>query len=158
MSLSSWGLAPEAMARSPLPGQLATVGLSGGAVGVAVQGRVLAAIRLKTMSLVAGMCAGADSIQDMSILRHGAMGKAFAHCSTPAGISIIDTASLQVRSTTPLPVVPSAVVLTSDGTRAYVLGDTSIFVIDTDTGALLKQASYDDVPGATFTGVGPGMM
>ena len=123
VSLSSWGLAPEAMARSPLPGQLATVGLSGGAVGVAVQGRVLAAIR-----------------------------------STPAGISIIDTASLQVRSTTPLPVVPSAVVLTSDGTRAYVLGDTSIFVIDTDTGALLKQASYDDVPGATFTGVGPGMM
>ncbi len=32
---------------------------------------------LKTMSLVAGMCVGADSIHDMSILRHGAMGKAF---------------------------------------------------------------------------------
>ena len=40
---------------------------------------------LKTMSLVAGMCAGADSIQDMSILftralGHGAMGKTFVHC------------------------------------------------------------------------------
>ena len=39
---------------------------------------------LKTMSLIAGMCAGADSIQDMSILRHGAMGKAFAHCYAPS--------------------------------------------------------------------------
>lgn len=121
--LSSGGLAPEAMASSPLSGQLATVGLSGGAVGVAVQGRVLAAIR-----------------------------------PTPAGISIIDTASLQVRSTTELPVMPSAVVLTSDGTRAYVLGDRSIFVIDTETGALLNSASYDDVSGASFVGIGPKMM
>jgi hypothetical protein len=39
---------------------------------------------LKTMSLVAGMCAGADSIQDMSILRHGAMGKAFDYCYAPS--------------------------------------------------------------------------
>ena len=39
---------------------------------------------LTTMSLVAGMCSGADSIQDMSILRHGAMGKAFAHCYAPS--------------------------------------------------------------------------
>ena len=36
------------------------------------------------MGLVAGMCAGADSIQDMSIQRHGAMGKAFAHCYAPS--------------------------------------------------------------------------
>ena len=39
---------------------------------------------LKTMSLIAGMCAGADSIQDMSILRHGAMGKAFDYCYAPS--------------------------------------------------------------------------
>jgi hypothetical protein len=39
---------------------------------------------LKTMSLVAGMCAGADSIQDTSILRHGAVGKAFTHCYAPS--------------------------------------------------------------------------
>ena len=39
---------------------------------------------LKAMSLVAGMCAGADSIQDMSILRHGAMGKAFDYCYAPS--------------------------------------------------------------------------
>ena len=44
---------------------------------------------LKTMSLVAGMCAGADSIQDMSILYtralgHGAMGKTFDYCYAPS--------------------------------------------------------------------------
>ena len=39
---------------------------------------------LKTMSLVARMCAGADSIQDMSILRHGAMGKTFDYCYAPS--------------------------------------------------------------------------
>ena len=39
---------------------------------------------LETMSLVSGMCAGADSIKDMSILRHGAMGKTFAHCYAPS--------------------------------------------------------------------------
>jgi hypothetical protein len=39
---------------------------------------------LKTMSLVAGMCSGADSIQDMSILRHGAMGTAFDYCYAPS--------------------------------------------------------------------------
>ena len=44
---------------------------------------------LKTMSLVAGMCSGADSIQDMSILLtralgHCAMGKAFDYCYAPS--------------------------------------------------------------------------
>ena len=39
---------------------------------------------LKTMSLVAGMCSGADSIQDMSILRHGAKGNAFDYCYAPS--------------------------------------------------------------------------
>jgi hypothetical protein len=33
---------------------------------------------LKVTSLVAGMVAGADSIDDMALLRHGAMGKVFA--------------------------------------------------------------------------------
>ncbi|MDF3285547.1 hypothetical protein P3L18_28045, partial [Gordonia sp. N1V] len=31
----------------------------------------------KVFSLVAGMVAGADSIDDMAVLRHGAMGKVF---------------------------------------------------------------------------------
>lgn len=34
----------------------------------------------KVMALVAGMCAGADSIDDMNVLRHGGMGSLF-HCT-----------------------------------------------------------------------------
>jgi hypothetical protein len=39
---------------------------------------------LKVMSLVAGMAAGADSIDDMAVLRHGGMGRAFDCCYAPS--------------------------------------------------------------------------
>lgn len=39
---------------------------------------------LKVTSLVAGMVAGADSIDDMAVLRHGAMGKVFANAYAPS--------------------------------------------------------------------------
>ena len=39
---------------------------------------------LKVASLVGGMVAGADSIDDMAILRHGAMGKLFNACYAPS--------------------------------------------------------------------------
>jgi Transposase DDE domain group 1 len=39
---------------------------------------------LKVMSLVAGMLAGADSIDDMDLLRHGGMGKVFADVRAPS--------------------------------------------------------------------------
>jgi hypothetical protein len=39
---------------------------------------------LKVMSLVAGMVAGADSIEDMAILRHGGMGRVFDACYAPS--------------------------------------------------------------------------
>jgi hypothetical protein len=39
---------------------------------------------LKVASLVAGMCAGADSIDDMALLRHGGMGRVFAHGYAPS--------------------------------------------------------------------------
>ena len=39
---------------------------------------------LKVTSLVAGMVAGADSIDDMALLRHGAMGRAFRDCYAPS--------------------------------------------------------------------------
>jgi Transposase DDE domain group 1 len=38
----------------------------------------------KTASLVAGMVAGADSIDDMGLLRHGGMGRVFAHAYAPS--------------------------------------------------------------------------
>ena len=39
---------------------------------------------LKVTSLVAGMAAGADSIDDMALLRHGGMGRVFAHAYAPS--------------------------------------------------------------------------
>jgi hypothetical protein len=39
---------------------------------------------LKVSSLVAGMVAGVDSIDDMAVLRHGAMGKLFAGIYAPS--------------------------------------------------------------------------
>jgi hypothetical protein len=39
---------------------------------------------LKVSSLVAGMVAGADSIDDMALLRHGGMGKVFDACYAPS--------------------------------------------------------------------------
>ncbi len=39
---------------------------------------------LKVCSLVAGMVAGADSIDDMALLRHGGMGRVFDHAYAPS--------------------------------------------------------------------------
>jgi hypothetical protein len=39
---------------------------------------------LKVASIVAGMVAGADSIDDMALLRHGGMGKIFTACYAPS--------------------------------------------------------------------------
>jgi hypothetical protein len=39
---------------------------------------------LKVASLVAGMVAGADSIDDMALLRHGGMGRVFARAYAPS--------------------------------------------------------------------------
>lgn len=38
---------------------------------------------LKVTSLVAGMVAGADSIDDMALLRHGGMGRVFTIHKSP---------------------------------------------------------------------------
>src|SRR6187397_3522757 len=39
---------------------------------------------LKVASLVAGMSVGADSIDDMAVLRHGGMGRVFTHAYAPS--------------------------------------------------------------------------
>src|SRR5674476_653975 len=41
---------------------------------------------LKVSSLVAGMVAGADSIEDMAVLRHGGMGKVFTSAYAPSSL------------------------------------------------------------------------
>ena len=50
---------------------------------VAVPGSPGANAELKVATLVAGMVAGADSIEDMDLARHGGMAKLFAGCRAP---------------------------------------------------------------------------
>ena len=50
---------------------------------VAVPGSPGANAHLKVATLVAGMVAGADSIEDMDLVRHGGMPKVFAGCRAP---------------------------------------------------------------------------
>ena len=50
---------------------------------VSVPGSPGANADVKVATLVAGMVAGADSIEDMDLARHGGMGKLFAGCRAP---------------------------------------------------------------------------
>src|SRR5690606_21687488 len=65
---------------------------------VTVAGSAGANAEVKVAALVAGMVAGADSISDMDLLRHGGMGRAFTEHRAPAGYS---PAWLPVRSRAP---------------------------------------------------------
>ena len=81
----------------------------------------------------------------------------------PRTVSILDAATLSVRSTTALPLVPIEVVLSPAGTLTYVLAkdpstDPSararygIYVVDVPTGALLGSATYEGVNGKSCSG------
>jgi hypothetical protein len=52
----------------------------------------------KVMSLVAGMCAGADCIDDMDMLRHGAMATVFTGMRAPSrfGTKVLDSGGRRV--------------------------------------------------------------
>src|SRR4051795_11454262 len=76
--VSQAGLVPVmALARKARLGELADERLSGPTDKGAHAG-------LKLSSLVAGMAAGADSIDDMALLRHGGMGKVFTAAYAPS--------------------------------------------------------------------------
>jgi hypothetical protein len=55
-------------------------GLVADRVRITAKGGVNAAV--KVLALVAGMVAGADSIDDIALLRHGGKGRIFARAST----------------------------------------------------------------------------
>jgi hypothetical protein len=68
----------------PLMALAERAGLHDLAVGVRPDGPAGANAALKIASLAAGMAAGADSIDDMDLLRHGAMAKAFGGTRAPS--------------------------------------------------------------------------
>ncbi len=80
--------------------------------------------------------------------------------SAPPSVSIIDAATLTVRSTTALPLVPTEVLLSPAGTVAYVLANDpsaginesaqyGIYAVDVATGALLRSANGKTCGGST---------
>ena len=76
-----------------------------------------------------------------------ARGNVVATISTAgSSVSIIDAAGWTVRSTTVLPVAPSGVALSPDGSAAYVTAGYEIFVVDTATGALVRSGAYNNEP------------
>src|SRR5215469_4423487 len=69
----------------PLAALAERAGLHGSAAAnVRLGGSCGASAGLKTACLAAGMAAGADSIDDMDLLRHGAMGKVFGGIRAPS--------------------------------------------------------------------------
>ena len=75
-------------------------------------------------------------------------------------VTVVDASTLTVRSTTPVPLIPTEVVLSPDGSLAYVLAikpsplfnSNDIYVLDTATGAVLRSASYQAVNGKSCIG------
>ena len=68
----------------PLMALAGRAGLPCLAAGVRPDGQAGANPALKIAALAAGMAAGADSIDDMDLLRHGAMGKVFGGTRAPS--------------------------------------------------------------------------
>ena len=68
----------------PVLALAARCGLHRLAAGVSVSGPGAANPQLKVPALVAGMVAGADSIDDMDLLRHGGMGRVFGGVRAPS--------------------------------------------------------------------------
>lgn len=102
---------------------------------------------MKVASLVAGMVAGADSIDDMALLRHGGMGRIFRRCYAPSTLGsflrnftfghlrqldavasrfLTALAGLTRLLGTPLPVVDNQ----QEGRRGHVLVDVDDTIIE----------------------------
>ena len=76
-----------------------------------------------------------------------ARGKVVATVSTDgSSVRFIDAARLMLRSTTALPVAPSGVALSADGSFAYVTAGYEIVVVETATGALMRSGAYNNEP------------
>ena len=93
---------------------------------------------LKVASLVAGMVAGADSIEDMALLRHGGMGRVFARAYAPSTLgSFLRAFSFghvrqldAVASRFLTNLTAQAPQVTGDGTNGRVLVDVDDTIIE----------------------------
>ena len=93
---------------------------------------------LKVASLVAGMVAGADSIDDMALLRHGGLGRVFTGAYAPSTLGSFLRAFAfghvrqldAVASRVPAGLVAGTPLLDPDGPEGYVLVDVDDTIIE----------------------------
>jgi hypothetical protein len=108
----------------------------------------------KVAALVAGMCAGADSIDDMAVLRHGAMKRLFNACYAPSTLGSF-LRSFTFGHVRQLDAVASGVLANLSG-RAPVLGSpgTGQFVyVDVDDTIIEVHGYQKQGSGYGYSGV-----
>jgi len=108
--------------------------------------------QLKVLALVAGMIAGADSIDDMDLLRHGAMGRLFTGARAPStlGTFLRSTSFGHVRQ---LDAVASRLLINLAGQAPLLPGADELAYLDVDD-TLRQTYGYDKQgAGRGYTGV-----
>lgn len=130
----------------------------------------LAAVLAGTLAGVAPVASAAQSGLVGSVpISGGASGVAVAGnvvavtSAIARTLSIVDATTLAVRSSMALPLVPTEVVLSPDGSLAFVLAKDpapgpmdspryGLYVVDAATGALLRSSTYEGVNGSSTSG------
>ena len=86
---------------------------------------------LKVASLVAGMVAGADSIEDMALLRHGAMGRLFTGVRAPSTLGTF-LRSFSFGHVRQLDAVASRLLISLAGRTPLLAGAAELAYVDVD--------------------------
>ena len=107
---------------------------------------------LKVATLVAGMVAGADSIEDMSLLRHGGMGRLFTGVRAPSTLGIFLRAFTfgHVRQ---LDAVASRLLPRLTGQAPILVGAEQLVWLDIDDSLIQTYGYAKQAAGRGYTGV-----
>ncbi len=107
---------------------------------------------LKVPSLVAGMVAGADSIEDMALLRHGAMGRLFTGVRAPSTLGTF-LRSFSFGHVRQLDAVASRLLISLAGRTPLLAGAAELAYVDVDD-TLRQTYGYAKAgAGRGYTGV-----
>ena len=107
---------------------------------------------LKVATLVAGMVAGADSIEDMGLLRHGGMGRLFTGVRAPSTLGIFLRAFTfgHVRQ---LDAVASRLLPRLTGQAPILVGAEQLVWLDIDDSLIQTYGYAKQAAGRGYTGV-----
>lgn len=106
----------------------------------------------KVTALVGGMIAGADSISDMALLRHGAMRKLFDGCYAPSTLGSF-LRSFRFGHVRQLDAVASRVLIGLAATTPLLVGLDERAVVDIDASIIEVHAHKKQGAGFGYSGV-----